>query len=497
MRAILAGLCALLLAQGAQAAGNEERAARLFDSLAGQTARLRLFLKQMPKGGDLHNHLSGSPYAEDYLGWAAERGWCVDVAARAIAPPPCTAPGRAPAAGIGARDAALYREMVDALSMRGHLAGVGANERSGHDQMFGTFGHFGTMAREETARSIATTLRTAAGDRVSYVELMDDPPTVGAFTRGAEDPAWRDGEFAAAFDRVRPLLPPLVVQAKAETDRTVAQARAALACGVGHEEPACAVSYRFILYGLRSLPLPKLFRQLALLFAIAAEDPRFVAVNLVEPEDWPASVANYAQTMRMVAFLRARFPGVRVTLHAGELAPGLVPPAALADHIAQAVTIAGAQRIGHGTDIAGETDAPATLARMARDHVAVEINLASNDEILGVRGAAHPLNLYRAAGVPVALATDDEGVLRTDMTEQYLRAATEHGLHYADLKRIARDSLTYSFLPGASLWTAAGCADLKSQPCEAFARTSDKARAQRALERDFATFEAAITATRF
>jgi hypothetical protein len=32
---------------------------------------------------------------------------------------------------------------------------------------------------------------------------------------------------------------------------------------------------------------------------------------------------------------------------------------------------------------------------------------------------------YRAHGVPVVLSTDDEGVLRTDMTNEYVRAVRE------------------------------------------------------------------------
>lgn len=500
--AALALAAALLLAVASRGAKPETQAGKLFDSLVGQPARLRVFLKQMPKGGDLHNHLGGSPYAEDYLGWAGDRGWCVDTETMSLVPPPCSGAQRVAAAGLGARDNALYRAMVDALSMRGHLAGVGRNERSGHDQMFGTFGHFGALSGMEAGRSIAVTLRMAAVDRVSYVELMYDPGAIGAFTRATDDPAWRDEDFAGAFARVQPLLPAMIAKARADADRDEAAARAAMACQPDTPEPACAVAYRFVLYGFRSLPPAKLFRQLALLFALAAEDPRFVAVNLVEPEDWPTSVANYAQTMRMVAFLAARFPGVHRTLHAGELAPGLVPSAALADHVVQAVSIAGAERIGHGTDIASEGDATATLARMARDHVAVEINLISNDEILGVRGGDHPLNLYRAAGVPVALSTDDEGVLRTDMTEQYLRAAIEHHVSYAGLKAIARDSLTYAFLPGASLWSdgdarVSACADLASRSCDALAQASPKAKIQLALERQFLRFEREIVAAHF
>jgi adenosine deaminase len=78
--------------------------------------------------------------------------------------------------------------------------------------------------------------------------------------------------------------------------------------------------------------------------------------------------------------------------------------------------------------------------------VAVEINLTSNDVILGVRGKDHPLPAYLAAGVPVVISTDDAGVSRIDMTNEYFRAARDYGLDYRTLKAIARSALIHSFL---------------------------------------------------
>ena len=46
---------------------------------------LREFLYAMPKGGDLHNHLSGAVYAETFLDLARRDGMCFD-ATRAIVP---------------------------------------------------------------------------------------------------------------------------------------------------------------------------------------------------------------------------------------------------------------------------------------------------------------------------------------------------------------------------------------------------------------------------
>jgi adenosine deaminase len=191
-----------------------------------------------------------------------------------------------------------------------------------------------------------------------------------------------------------------------------------------------------------------------------------------------------------------------VTLHAGELVNGLVLPASLQSHIRQAVEIAGAERIGHGVDVVGETNAGQLLTEMARRHVLVEVPLTSNAQILGVFGAAHPFVNYRAAGVPVALATDDPGVERIDLTHEYQLATTRYRLQYRDLKTLSRASLEHAFLPGASLWRspdhyrpAPACAADRpgerhpSRPCRARLRNSTKARTQWKLERAFRSFE--------
>jgi hypothetical protein len=123
--------------------------------------------------------------------------------------------------------------------------------------------------------------------------------------------------------------------------------------------------------------------------------------------------------------------------------------------------------------------------------------------ILGVSGDDHPLPIYMKYGVPVALASDDEGVSRSDMTHEYLRAIESYHLTYADLKRFARQSLEHSFLPGKSLWTdtklvfriAPACAgsasetDKPSAACTEFLAANERAREQWKLEAEFAKFE--------
>src|ERR1044071_4584421 len=54
------------------AAQGEQATSDTYDGLLGDPTGLAAFLKNVPKGGDLHNHLSGAVYAETVLGWASE-----------------------------------------------------------------------------------------------------------------------------------------------------------------------------------------------------------------------------------------------------------------------------------------------------------------------------------------------------------------------------------------------------------------------------------------
>src|SRR5215467_6049372 len=100
------------------ASSAEQKTARYFNSIRNQPSLLHAFLKQMPKGGDLHNHLSGAAYAESFIQWAAEDGLCVDRNVLALTSPPCDPAAGKPPATAALQDSALYGHLLDAFSMR-------------------------------------------------------------------------------------------------------------------------------------------------------------------------------------------------------------------------------------------------------------------------------------------------------------------------------------------------------------------------------------------
>jgi len=280
-------------------------------------------------------------------------------------------------------------------------------------------------------------------------------------------------------------------------------------CGTPQAAPACKVEIRYIYQVLRGNSPEQVFAQTLLGFetvqqTIDAHEPGFIGINFVMPEDGFLSMRDYTLQMKMLEYLHSVYPKVHISLHAGELAPGLVPPEGLRFHIRQAVELGHAERIGHGVDILYEDDASALLKEMAEKHVMVEVNLSSNEGILDIFGANHPFPYYRAAHVPVALSTDDEGVSRIEITGEYVRAALDYRLTYPDLKQLVRTGMEHNFLPGESLWATpdgftAPAVPCKSQPlgaeqptaaCKTFLDSSEKAKAQWELERRFHVFEA-------
>ncbi|MFF0434360.1 adenosine deaminase [Streptomyces sp. NPDC004327] len=408
-------------------------------------AALQRFFAALPKGGELHNHLSGAVSTEYLIELAAEDGLCVDTTTMTAVVPPC-GPGTRPAA-----DARTDRAFRDAIVREWSMQDFPA-DTSGHDHFFDTFGKFGEVTWRNRGKLLANVADSVASQNQFYLETMVSPASEGAKKLAAEV-GW-DADLARLHGKLVAdgKLDKLVADASKEADDGDAEFRTAAHCGTDRPDPGCGLTVRWISQVSRGSSNERVFTQMALGMRLAERDPRFVAVNLVQPEDWDSSLKNYSLQMRMLRYLRGVYPKAHVTLHAGELWPGLVKPEDLTFHIGEAVDVAGAERIGHGVDLVHENGWQRTATTMADREIAVEVPFSSNAQILGVKGADHPFETYRSYGVPVVLATDDPGVSRIDITHEYRYASATYGLGYRDLKDLARASLEYSFLPGTSLW---------------------------------------------
>lgn len=493
---LLAVLCLAPLFSFAKSTTNST--SKYFDSIRGNPSLLRRFLFRFPKGGDLHNHLDGAIYAENYIAWAAEDGKCVDLETNTITMPPCDAGENRPAVKDIQFDADKVNRLIDAFSVRNY-------ERravSGHDQFFATFTRYLVASFGREGSMIAEVSRRAAAQNILYLELMQ---SFGMHS--ARELARERGGFSPAqslSDQVQnEELNKIVRETIAATDRAERQSRAALGCDRDASAIGCGVTVRYLAQVIRTFPRDQVLAQTMLAYKLIEQDPRYVGLNFVAPEDHPITLRDHKWQMEIIREVGAYFPAAkdRIALHAGELVMGLVAPEELRSHISEAVKIAGARRIGHGVDIVHEWDSEELLQLMAEQGIAVEINLTSNAVILGIEGDEHPFTSYRAQGVPVLLSTDDEGVSRIDLTHEYQRAVQTYDLSYTDLKEFSRNALEYSFLPGESLFSAPkrkkvrACAKDKpvqqetSGDCQSFLEGNEKARLQWQLEAGFMEFE--------
>jgi adenosine deaminase len=477
---------------------------------------LRAFLSDFPKGADLHVHLSGAVYAETFIRDAGEDGLCVDKNSLSFAKPPCRGnliPAKELSGNLTPDDQTLYDKLIDSFSLRSFVATPGW---SGHDQFFSTFGRFDGPSKTHTAEWVDEVASRAAAENNQYLELMDTPVFSHA-KQVAHQIGWNaklaqaDPQAFAEFRQqlldhgLRDEVPP----DRDEVLRAESGRKQMEHCETPQAATACQVEIRYIYQVLRANAPEQVFAQALLGFetvqaSMNAKDDTWVGINLVQPEDDLVSMRDYTMQMKMIGYLHSVYPGVHISLHAGELAPGMVPPEGVRFHIRQAIELGDAERIGHGVDVMFEDGPRDLLSEMAARHTMVEINLSSNEGILGVEGDAHPFPVYRAVHVPVALSTDDEGVSRIDLTHEYVRAAMDYGLTYRDLKQLARTGMEHNFLPGPSLWARPddfraavdACksetpgADNPPGNCKQFLDGSQKASAQWELERRFRVFEA-------
>lgn len=490
-------LCAALLTVNlsAQAATTSETAAaRYLASIHSQPQKLRKFMHDMPKGGDLHHHASGSTFAEKMVTYAANDNLCVNRETFAV-----YANAQCPTNDLlntAIKDIEFYDGLIDAWSMHHFIRG----EESGHDHFFHTFSKFGAISHQHIGEILAEITDRAANQNELYIETLLTPDGNASGRLGsklgydADFARMRDKLLAHDFDRI-------VASMTTYLDHAEAKMRSVLGCGTANAKAGCNLTLRYQYQVHREQAPEMVFAQLLAGFEASGKDKRIVGVNMVMPEDGPISMLDYKLHMQMIGFLHKLYPNVHISLHAGELNKEVASDEGLSFHINDAVNVAYANRIGHGVDIMNENNYPALLQKMAENHVMVEINLSSNAGILNIEGKNHPLPLYMQYGVPVALSTDDEGVTRDILTTEYIKAVKTFNIDYVTLKNMVRNSINYGFLPGENLWQDHGyqrmntvCATsfAAKQPaaaCKSLLANSEKAAMQWELEKRFAAFE--------
>lgn len=451
-------LLTMLIAGCSNQEMHDQRINRYFNSIRHSEAELTAFFQGLPKGGDLHNHYSGSIYAETYWQYLEQQDVWLDTVSLQYEYDSIKQQDIR-------RDYSRYRRLSD-LRRRKRLSELRQKMftewsikdyhpayRPSDQHFFDSFRKFpATGSWHEIRQGLGELKARAASENIQYLELMLRNVPFSETLNNADSLAvqlylhdYRDTiRLRRVADAVYQAYESLPLNAA--VDRFCQELDSIHTRYVGDS----TVTIRYQTYVNRGNAPLIFFRDLLLAFRAADRSPWVVGVNILSPEHSDISMRDYKLHMYLFRYVHRLYPQVQYAMHAGELTLGLVKPEDLTTHIHDAVFVAGAHRIGHGVDLAHEAQLSSLLDTMARRPVPIEINLWSNEFILKVKDGQHPITLYHQHGVPIVIATDDPGVLRSNLTHQFVLLAKRYPqINYADIRRYIRNSIQYSFLEEA------------------------------------------------
>lgn len=434
--------------------GFSQTADNYLEKIRNNEALLTAFFQQMPKGGDLHHHFSGSIYAEPLLERAIAEDFYLNLETMAVAK-------TKPSNGNWQTFSSLKNEGKLSFYEQQVMQTWSAKDYNGSvpsdDLFFDSFQKFEPTIQGHFKEGMLELKKRALAENVSYIETQLSTIPCDMNVADLTDFNSKLRQAAAQKDEkaVLKLLDELYKAIQQKDAKKYAIDFNTNFIAKLHKDLKIdddKFTMRYQNFVLRFMDPVDLFKNLTIAF-ISANDSKLVAgVNIVSPEHGENSMKDYWLHMLMFKYCHSKFPDVKYTLHAGELTLGLVQPEDLTWHINDAIHIAGANRIGHGVDIAYEANSYDLLRFMAKNNIPIEINLVSNEFILKVKDGRHPFTLYKEFNVPIVISTDDAGILRTNMTEQYVLLAKRYpDVSYATIKQYVYNSINYSFIQDASV----------------------------------------------
>ncbi|MBG6187436.1 adenosine deaminase [Flavobacterium sp. CAN_S2] len=424
-----------------------------FERIRNNEAELTAFFSQMPKGGDLHHHFSGSIYAEPLLQRAIAEDFYLNIETMdVLKEKPSTGNWELFSTLKSKGTLDIYKQKI---MQKWSVKDYNHVDYPSDKLFFESFMKFEPAIKGNFGQGLLELKNRAISENVSYIETqLSTIPTImntddlTKFNSRLRKLALAKDEKAIlkTLDSVYNSLLKKNAESYAKTFNTDLVAKMHNDLKIDDNQ----FTMRYQNFVLRFMEPVDLFKNLVIAFISADQSPLMAGVNIVSPEDGETSMKDYWLHMVMFKYCHSRYPNVKYTMHAGELTLGLVQPEELTWHIGAAVYTAGAHRIGHGVDMAYEKDSYDLLRYMAKKNIPIEINLVSNEFILKVKESRHPLTLYKQFGVPIVISTDDAGILRTNMTEQYVLLAKRYkDVSYSDIKQYVYNSINYSFIKEA------------------------------------------------
>lgn len=436
-----------------------------FEKVRQDKELLRAFLQKMPKGGELHTHLSGDITPERLLELAAQSKQIKYFV-------------RVPNQSFSADDPKAYqfvalsdnqplpqKENTTLIPVSQLLNPQTETERQQKEKYRqalmisetepdpNTVFFNATFARSDVVTSnpeivrqmLADVVQKAHKHHLSYVEAMLSP-FPGNPLGGNKGDEYKVLNATTA----REYLTSLIAAVEQANEQLPKNER---------------VEVRFMLSFRRTSA--KQFTQLPIAFELAATNDKvgkmIAGINLVGNEystdpnigqeiAQPDNISNYILTLRRL------YPSVRLSIHAGE-----------SDqwdwHIRDSILL-GAERIGHGVNLVTSPESksvkqicdavnsdttflgksPEELL-MRRRGILIEACPTSNHLLLKIPFKCHPFKKWLRMGIPVSLNTDDAGIFGTNITEEFAVAVeSQPDLSWEEVKKIARASLEHAFV---------------------------------------------------
>lgn len=432
-----------------------------FDKIRNNTAQLRAFFSAMPKGGDLHHHYDGSIFTETFIDYAMKNDFWLNTSTLII---------QKEFSGnvqkdknwlkisdiIRKNEFGFYKQkLLEKWSSKDFHPSKGPSD----DHFFSTFNGFMPAKDPNLISGLLELKERAIKENVSYIETMfllffksGDAQKIQAFNQRLKNAQQNKDEqtLKTVLDEMYAYFNVNGAQKQAQKYNEDLQ-RIHTSNAIDNEK----FTLRYQNAILRLKQPAEVFGDLVVCYLSDQDSPLINGVNIVGQEDRDVAMQDYWLHMQMYKYLNKKFPNTKNALHAGELTLGLVKPEELSWHINEAISVAKAKRIGHGIDMPYEKNAFSLLKKMKQEQIAVEINLTSNEFILNVKNEEHPISLYHQHGVPIVISTDDAGVLRTNLTEQYVLLAKRYPVFtYSEIKQLVFNSIRFSFIEDETLKTS-------------------------------------------
>jgi hypothetical protein len=428
-------------------------ARKLFEALKIHPCRAQVllnFLKRFPKN-DLHNHLTGSIYLEEYINFAVEIGLFYDPIACAFHSDQRDTSITAKALRDHPECKEHFKKFRDVMSVHG--CSKTATVTDGHKHFFDAFKTIESLtAHMPLDKQIVPVVKHARSQEVKYLELMIERLPSANLPDGFEDFFNKNTRFTDSGLQIDPevmiFLKPWIDAYVQEQQKILDECNASVSRQLeisSITEIESPIVVKYLLEIMRDLPNHVFFARVAAAMALIQNYPHTVGLNVVGPEDDPLAVNNFQAHMKILGALHEINGRPNISLHAGEFSPVLASPN-MRNHISDSILIGKAKRIGHGVALDFE-ELPGVLNLMKRNKVAVEVCLTSNKRILKVKSKDHPIKTYLKYGIPVIISTDDEAINRSSLTMELMRAIVKYNLSYEAIRKMAFDGVQHSFLP--------------------------------------------------